>query len=451
MKRTALSLISLATFISVGSMPVFGQEAEERQNSRERVQEQEQRPNAERSVQDLRLQDGGPQEDRLPGRRPPIQHPKQERLHGYFGVSPLRESTPEIVRAEVNAAATSTIPLFNYTIVGYDGNTYSGTMVGRSPFAHGARTTNVHLFLIPIIFHMPDGGTFDPTAADSCAAGKTDLSLVQGSPLLTPTDFVMNGVDVGTSQYVDAFQRASFWTNVSPTGTRYHTVLSPVTVLSAVSVTVPTSMGQTWAASQFGGCGNLGVVDLHYWDPSLIGGTGNGEAGTILTSLAAQGVGPTNLPILLASNVVFAQSGTNPTANCCTLGYHGSIGPVATLQTYSPLDFDTTGLFPPGNSSIMSHEVGEWMDDPTGINPVPSWGAEGQVPVGSCQGNLEVGDPLSGTAFPSVTQNGFTYAFQELAFFSWFYGGTSLGSGGKYSNNGKFTGFAKACPPGGTN
>jgi len=260
----------------------------------------------------------------------------------------------------------------------------------------------------------------------------------------------MNGVDVGTAQYVDAFQRASFWTNISPTGTRYHTVLSPVTVLNAVTVNVPASMGQTWAASQFGGCGNLGVIDLHYWDPSLIGGTGNGEVGVLLSSLTSQGVGPTNLPILLTGNVVFADSGTNPTVNCCTLGYHGSIGPVATLQTYSPLDFDSTGLFSPGNISIMSHEVGEWMDDPTGLNPVPLWGHIGQQP--NCQGNLEVGDPLSqGPSNPfSVTQNGFTYAMQELAFFSWFYGGTSLGSGGGYSNNGTLSGFANVCPPGGT-
>ena len=90
------------------------------------------------------------------------------------------------------------------------------------------------------------------------------------------------------------------------------------------------------------------------------------------------------------------------------------------------------------------------MDDPTGINAVPVWGGIGQQ--AGCQNNLEVGDPLSAppTNPFSVTQNGFTYAMQELAFFSWFFGGTSLGSGGKYSNNGTFTGFAIACPPGGT-
>jgi hypothetical protein len=96
----------------------------------------------------------------------------------------------------------------------------------------------------------------------------------------------------------------------------------------------------------------------------------------------------------------------------------------------------------------MSHEIAEWLDDPNGSNPVPPWGAEGQVQAGSCQNNLEVGDPLSpgfGTPtnpFSVLMPNGVTYTLQELAYFSWFYGGASLGSGGLYSDNGTFTGLA---------
>ena len=71
--------------------------------------------------------------------------------------------------------------------------------------------------------------------------------------------------------------------------------------------------------------------------------------------------------------------------------------------------------------------------------------------MNGCQSNLEVGDPLSGTLIPIVTLNGFHYHLQEMAFYSWFYGGTSLGAGGKYSSNGTFNGAAKLCPPGGTN
>ena len=93
------------------------------------------------------------------------------------------------------------------------------------------------------------------------------------------------------------------------------------------------------------------------------------------------------------------------------------------------------------------------MDDPYGNNPTPAWGGIGQV--SGCQGNLENGDPLTGTMFPDVTMatNNYTYHLQELAFRSWFYNShfkPSIGAGGKFSNNGTFAGPAKNCPPGGT-
>jgi len=122
---------------------------------------------------------------------------------------------------------------------------------------------------------------------------------------------------------------------------------------------------------------------------------------------------------------------------CGILGYHSAYTPSTLLQTYVVSDFDTAGLYL-GDVSVLTHEVGEWMDDPMGTNPTPLWGNTGQV-VG-CQNNLEVGDPLTGTILPPVTMNGFTYSLQELVFFSWFFRQSpSLGTGGKYSDNGTFT------------
>jgi hypothetical protein len=103
-------------------------------------------------------------------------------------------------------------------------------------------------------------------------------------------------------------------------------------------------------------------------------------------------------------------------------------------------DFDTTGLFGVAfaNTAVIAHELGEWANDPYTINLAPPWGDTGHV--SGCQGNLEVGDPLTGTVVPTVTQpNGFTYDLQELAFFSWFFGGPSIGINGWYSDNGTFT------------
>jgi hypothetical protein len=139
------------------------------------------------------------------------------------------------------------------------------------------------------------------------------------------------------------------------------------------------------------------------------------------------------------ANVVMSIGNPRNLNECCVLGYHGATGDTA-IQTYSPIDFDTTGLFGPAvtDTSIAAHEVGEWMDDPYGNNPTPAWGHTGQVP--GCQNNLEVGDPLTGINIPPVTMpNGFTYHLQELAFFSWFYGGPSIAVNGWFSDNGTFT------------
>jgi hypothetical protein len=85
----------------------------------------------------------------------------------------------------------------------------------------------------------------------------------------------------------------------------------------------------------------------------------------------------------------------------------------------------------------MSHAVAEWMNDPFGNNPVPAWGHI--VQQAGCQGNLEVGDPLSGTQAPRIVMpNGFTHHLQELAFFSWFYGAPSIGIHGWFSSDGTF-------------
>ena len=359
------------------------------------------------------------------------------RPQGYYKVVPLKGVSAEAMAASV--AGATTIPMWRYNITASrDGHPYTGMMVGRSPFFHGARTTNVPTFIIPLKVHMPDGGVFDPSATDStCSPSGTPLNLFQNSPIITPVDISMGGIDIGTAQYVDAFQRANFWTDVSATGTRYHAALGPVTTLAVQTWNVPSGKGATYTTSQYGGCGKIGVVDFSTMD--------NYVTGTLMPALAGSGVGPTNFPIILLYNVVMGDPGDLLTSNCCILGYHGAGGFPA--QTYSPMDYDTTRIFGSGvaNTSIAAHEVGEWMDDPLGTNPTPAWGNIGQVT--GCQSNLEVGDPLSGTLFPSIVMpNNVTYDLQELAFFSWFYSTPSLGVNGWFSDHQTFTNDAAVCP-----
>jgi hypothetical protein len=359
--------------------------------------------------------------------------PLTQPLHGYYTYGKLSSITTE--EALSGAAAATTIPLWSYSVTASrDGSTRTGVMVGRSPFFHGARTTAIPTFIVPVKVHMPDGGVFDPGATDAtCLGSKVPSTVFQNSPLFVSTDFMMNGTDMGTAQYIDAFQRANFFQeNVSATGSRYHTMLSAMT-LAEQTFTVPSNKGGTFSD---GGCGHLGIVDLSTFDTFV--------RGTIIPFVTAHGGGPTTLPIILLYNVVIANPFDPGTANnCCILGYHSVFSSPA--QTYSVADFDSNGGFANlSDVTAPSHEIGEWMDDPLTNNFVPPW-TGGQVTSG-CQNNLEVGDPLTGSLFPSVTLSSFTYHMQELAFFSWFMGTPSTGVDSDFSNNETFESQAPPCP-----
>jgi len=314
-------------------------------------------------------------------------------------------------------------------------------MVGRSPFGRAKTTTTINVVLVPVIVNIGPS-TFDPTAVNACFAGgtHTDVDLVQNSPMFQNVPWTMNGISIGTGQHIDAFRRAEFWSLVS--GSNYHTNLS-LTTLAAQTMPTSVAAGATTFSS---GCGLLGITNINLVDNWLK---------TVL--IPALGISPTTFPIFLMHNVVMSTDGT--LSGCCVLGFHGATG--NPVQTYSPFDFDTTGDFAnTSDISVMTHEVGEWLEDPLGTNPTPRWGNIGQVSTCTSsaggQTNLEVGDPLSGTIGATLTAtpfNGVLYHMQELAFFSWFFDGAthaSLGAGGKYSDNGTFTGASGVCPPGGT-
>jgi len=336
--------------------------------------------------------------------------------------------TAEILR---QSATASTVPLWSYTVTaGRDGQVYTGVMVGANPFFHGHRTTSIRTFLIPVkLIFQSDGSVFDPTANNSCAGG-TVITLMQNSPVFQNSDYVMDGTDVGNTQYVDASQRAGFWSSVS--GTPHHTRLTPVITVAAQSVTVQAADGFTQSAP----CGKIGAIDINWWDPLAATGTGSGPAEQLLASLASSGLGPTDFALFVFDSVVLYDS---TPSNCCYLGYHsGFFAPsrLGSLHTYATTSWDASRTFG-GDISTTTHEVAEWMNDPVGSNLTPAWGHVGQVR--GCQNNLEVGDPLTGTLFPPVTLSGHTYDPQELAFFWWFYGGPSHGTGNDFSDDGTFS------------
>ena len=382
----------------------------------------------------------------------------QERGHrrqlpaGYMTVRPVPSATGDAM--QFSLTSPNEIPLYSTNVIGYNGTTYTGTFVGRDPNNRAKTTTNVITQVIPLKITITDAEwgavVYDPTATDGCLAGSpTDVSVITGSPIFNGAAYTMNGVNVtpgGPSQYIDAFVRANYWSLVG--GTNYHTNLT-LQILPTQTLSFSSTVAQNWKSGvdfSGGGCAGsfIGVVDITAYDTAIQ---------TLLTGTLAGTVTPGTFPILLTHEVVNGEPGHNLLANCCVLGYHSGYFAGPSLQIYSPFSF--SNVFG-GDVSTLAHEMAEAVMDPTGNNATPVWGNIGQV-AGGCQGNLEVGDPLSQangvtpTSFV-VNMNGFTYHLQELAFSNWFYGNAvNTGAGGKYSNNGALSGHAKACPPGGTN
>jgi hypothetical protein len=376
---------------------------------------------------------------------------QQSQLQAYTAVSPATDAGGNAIGA-AQAAANSDLATFTYKVVSSrDGNTFSGSMVGQDPFGTNFTTTSISTPIIPVILitntiavASPNGKilttkpgvtVFDPTAPDDACLGSSNnvpLTLMEQSPIFQPNAFVFGDILVGDTQYLDAFQRGNFWQFVG--GSDYHTLLTPH-VLPAVTINLP---GKQGLAGRFGGtCGPLAIVDFDVMLRQVFN--------KLLASEGAN-LDSSKFPIFLFYNTVMATNSSGG-SNCCILGFHNAVtqnaavapNKAARVQTYAFIDFDASGAFGPTikDTTIAAHEVGEWMDDPFGNNPTPAWGHTGQV--GACQGNLEVGDPLTGTNIPLVTgTNGFKYHLQELAFFSWFYGAPSIAVNGWFSNNNTF-------------
>ena len=348
--------------------------------------------------------------------------------------------TPHMLRPHVLGA---TLPQWSGTITSpLDGKNYPFTMVGWNPYERGARPVTLNIMVVPLIITMLDTNTtFDPTAGlpSQCIFNSeppgSPLSLVEDSPIFQSHPYTMNGQNIGPGQYIDAFQRANFWSYVSLTGSGFHNSLNP-TYTNAINLNVPANRGTTYNATNFGGCGQFALINEAWFDMQLR---------TMIGALA--GANPTKFVLFLTFNAFTDGNdeipGAEPLpAGCCVLGYHTAITPGAhDSQTYGFSAWDATAMFPGSEDiSTLAHEVGEWMDDPYVDNLTPPWGGIGQV--SGCYPFLEVGDPLSGTNFPAITSvsTGYVYHPQELAFFSWFYRqNPSIGAGGKFSNNGTLT------------
>ncbi len=279
--------------------------------------------------------------------------------------------------------ASGALPTWNGAFT-YQGTKYTYNMVGASP--ETGKSVSIHAFIIPIKLKMSDGSVYDPFT--KLSNQKTVVQNTIDSPMFdSTTTYTQGGVDVGTTQYIDAFQRANFWYFVSAHPTS-HLLLAGPTILKEQVLTVPAGYGHTGYAFGI----KAAMVDINWFDAQL---------GTIMTALTK--IQPNTIPIFMSYNTYLTSGG-----GCCIGGYHSANGP----QSYSFFTYvDKAGAFSQ-DVSALSHEIGEWVDDPLihGYNNV------------AC-GILEVGDPLERNAnfggYP-YTVNGFTYNLQDLVTLPYF-------------------------------
>lgn len=294
------------------------------------------------------------------------------------------------VHSDLIQAASSPLKTWNGSFTS-GGTTFSFNMVGTPPSSNAS--TTVQAIIVPIKIVITKGRTkttFDPSHVLSNGRTVTQNTVV--SPIFNAsTTFTQGVVNVGTTQYIDAYQRANFWGTVQH-DPNYHVLLGGPTVLAEQTLSPPAANGKTGSPFGF----TAGLVDINWFD---------GQLQSIMSRLTQ--IQPNVFPIFLTYDVYLTQNG-----GCCIGGYHSATGSASNPQSYSHATYVDHATFAQ-DVSALSHEVGEWVADPLVANN------GNNTPCGI----LENGDPLEGTANfgdHPFTVNGFTYHLQDLAMMPYF-------------------------------
>jgi hypothetical protein len=341
------------------------------------------------------------------------------------------------------------IPLWNIPT-----NTGILCFVGNPPTAPS--TTIFEVAVVPVIIKLLDTNgnvqyTLDPTkplyVPVNSNAQFSAYDAMNNSPIFGKEKYVLGGTTIGTVQWGEATERASFWKYTGTAFKNWHVGMATFPITPSETLKVPN--GKWYFLSN----PNTYGVDGSVLDPFLL--------------KIAQKY-PKSLPILLTYNI-----GEDTTKlpvprpgspnGCCAFGYHDlyTIGGFTSFFIWgSYLDAPGYGL---SDLGAMSHEVAEFMNDPTVGNTVQPWPAPFSFTLPwnppynftKCQGNLEVGDALedrSGSELLyQINTSIMTYHFQNEALDSWFMQAKpSFSVNGWYTMkgavDGEFNSPAPVCP-----
>jgi hypothetical protein len=280
------------------------------------------------------------------------------------------------------------------------GTTYKNTFVGTKPQL-GAVSTKIPVDIIPVKLTF-GSQVNDPTAP--IGGGNSAVQQTLASPVFQKSITYTEGAATVKTQYEDAFQKVSLW-NKGASASGYHILFSTPTVKPTLSWTVPAGQGTTFSYN--------GVTIIETYQ-SLFDSQ-------IQSAITADGIPGNVLPIFVTENSFLADNG----GNCCIGGYHG----YNNVQTYSDFNYLTTSGGFSQDVSALSHELGEWIDDPyTNNTSIPaSCGTNGN-PL------YEVGDPLENDpnfGDYAYTVGGFTWHLQDLVTPAYFGAPSTTSANGK--------------------
>ena len=367
-------------------------------------------------------------------------HPQAGAFHG-AATSAIQPGTFGLPFSRANIISVSN---FEVSFISR-GKTWHLTMMGTAP-TDGASTT-LPAKIVAVSLRLQN----------SNLVSFTDVSV---APFLTPAlnspNFLPNNYSSGAGiQFADAVQRAEFFHKMKAS---WHTNLHPAAVVHNVTITVPRfttvnvngfNMQVQTYYTQKAGDGHMAVFIL---DQFL-----NQQIFNVVANEIKAGRFSTNaLNIALFPNTfLFSLNTEGGVGNCCTLGFHtfftDSGVPKESRWIFAFASWISPGVFSGFQDvTALSHEISESLNDPFVDNQVPAW----QFPTeqGTCQDNLETGDPvevLSNPSFP-VHLSGTTYHPQTEALLQWFEQkstSTAINSAFSYPNTKTLTRGATAFGP----
>lgn len=302
-------------------------------------------------------------------------------------------------------STNNTIPYFSGSFSS-GGSTYQYQMVGSL-----SKATTIPYYIIPVKFVFDPADLTNP-ANSNVRDATGDVQNVINSPVFQGAT-AANGCSTTAPQYGTSEQAATF------TGLNVKACVQQV--FPTVTVNVPVNQAaQVRSVSA--------RVDAK-WFASLE------------NKLDNQFQVPANaVPLVLVHNTFLYTN--NNWHDCCILGWHGAANVTANaaasgnvsgngnqpVQTFMFASYNSYGLFrmydangniitaPIADIHALSHEVGEWLNDPFVHNFAPAWSVPFEPQYG-CSGILEVGDPLVGYS-PNFASTG--WHPQDLILAPWF-------------------------------